>query len=351
MAELEESDLPLDWDVRRGAEGACGYSSLPDKKDRTIPHRRARRIRSPRGTSPTWRAAAPRRRPSLLGEIVGWFDFVAIQEVNDDLTGLRAVQALCPKKYRVLFNDAGGNRERSRFLFDSTSSSRSRRWASYGRAVDSGTCGSPTSGRASPASTATVHRHLRGAGAATRGRERPPVLRRREARRAWTVACSRPTAVARWAAAPRLEYAREDVVALGDFNLRSAARDRCTTRSCARARPARARARVGDERARRRRLRPDGHLPRPHQEAIEQVGIFDFDGAVFRDLGGTRRRRRDALVRVGGGTTVSDHGRVDAARSDADVWRACDVAPCVTFSPFIPAGRGHPAARAGDDAG
>lgn len=54
----------------------------------------------------------------LIAEIVSRFDLVALQEVNDDLSGLRALQARLDPNYGVLFNDAGGNDERFAFLYD-----------------------------------------------------------------------------------------------------------------------------------------------------------------------------------------------------------------------------------------
>lgn len=54
----------------------------------------------------------------LLAEMIGWFDIVAVQEVNEDLSGLRALQRHLPEHYRCIFTDAGGNNERSCFLYD-----------------------------------------------------------------------------------------------------------------------------------------------------------------------------------------------------------------------------------------
>lgn len=56
----------------------------------------------------------------LLAEMVSWFDLVAIQEVNDDLAGLRALMAQLPDAYRVLFSDRAGNQERLAFVYDAT---------------------------------------------------------------------------------------------------------------------------------------------------------------------------------------------------------------------------------------
>ena len=55
----------------------------------------------------------------LIAEIVGWFDLIALQEVNDKLEGLRKIQEQLPGYYRVLFTDASGNSERFAFLYDS----------------------------------------------------------------------------------------------------------------------------------------------------------------------------------------------------------------------------------------
>lgn len=55
----------------------------------------------------------------LLAEMVSWFDLVAIQEVNDDLIGLRAILSLLPPQWVALFTDRHGNDERLTFLYDS----------------------------------------------------------------------------------------------------------------------------------------------------------------------------------------------------------------------------------------
>ena len=55
---------------------------------------------------------------ALLAEIVSWFDIVAVQEVNDNLAGLRALMAKLPDHYRTLFSEASGNQERVAFVYD-----------------------------------------------------------------------------------------------------------------------------------------------------------------------------------------------------------------------------------------
>ncbi len=55
---------------------------------------------------------------ALMAEIISWFDLVAIQEVNDDLSGLRAIQAHMPGSWRAIFSGKAGNEERLAFLYD-----------------------------------------------------------------------------------------------------------------------------------------------------------------------------------------------------------------------------------------
>ena len=55
----------------------------------------------------------------LLAELISWFDLIALQEVNDNLSGLRSIQAHLPDTYRVLFSDKAGNDERMAFVYDS----------------------------------------------------------------------------------------------------------------------------------------------------------------------------------------------------------------------------------------
>ena len=59
----------------------------------------------------------------LIAEMISWFDLVAIQEVNDNLVGLRAIlKALDgqsePERYQALFSDKAGNNERTAFVFN-----------------------------------------------------------------------------------------------------------------------------------------------------------------------------------------------------------------------------------------
>ena len=63
-----------------------------------------------------------KRKPNdykLLAEIIDWFDIIALQEVNDNLSGLRYVLANLPNSYKTLFSDKAGNDERMAFVYDS----------------------------------------------------------------------------------------------------------------------------------------------------------------------------------------------------------------------------------------
>ena len=57
----------------------------------------------------------------LLAEIVSWFDVCAIQEVKDDLGGLRGLLTALkrlPGSWRTIFTDKAGNDERLAFVYD-----------------------------------------------------------------------------------------------------------------------------------------------------------------------------------------------------------------------------------------
>ena len=53
--------------------------------------------------------------------MISWFDMVALQEVNDNLIGLRSIIQHLPSFFKVIFSDKAGNNERSAFLYDTTS--------------------------------------------------------------------------------------------------------------------------------------------------------------------------------------------------------------------------------------
>lgn len=72
----------------------------------------------------TWNIAnlgVQKRRPSdykVIASILSRFDLAAIQEVNDNLAGLRAIHEELPSRYRLLISDPGGNQERAAFVYD-----------------------------------------------------------------------------------------------------------------------------------------------------------------------------------------------------------------------------------------
>jgi endonuclease/exonuclease/phosphatase family metal-dependent hydrolase len=85
---------------------------IPDKKDNRL-------------LLATWNIAnlglqkRETRDYQVLAEILTWFDLIALQEVNDRLTGLRSIQQFLPPSYKVLFSDKAGNNERLVYLYDS----------------------------------------------------------------------------------------------------------------------------------------------------------------------------------------------------------------------------------------
>lgn len=56
----------------------------------------------------------------LIAEVLSWYDIVAVQEVNDNLEGLKAIESILPSEYNLIFSDKGGNSERSAFIYDSS---------------------------------------------------------------------------------------------------------------------------------------------------------------------------------------------------------------------------------------
>ncbi len=73
----------------------------------------------------TWNIAnlgAQQRRDedrSLIAEIIGWFDIIAIQECRENFGDLFDLHEKLPPSYRVIMSDSAGNNERMAFLYDS----------------------------------------------------------------------------------------------------------------------------------------------------------------------------------------------------------------------------------------
>jgi endonuclease/exonuclease/phosphatase family metal-dependent hydrolase len=89
-------------------------------------HRDARRIPDhPRAhlVVATWNIAnlgVQQRREkdyALIAEIISWFDLVAVQEVRENLDGLRGIMRHLPPRWTAIFTDRSGNDERLSFLY------------------------------------------------------------------------------------------------------------------------------------------------------------------------------------------------------------------------------------------
>jgi len=89
------------------------------KQARAIPNREEGKL-----LVATWNianlGAQQRRDPdlSLIAEIIGWFDIVAIQECRENFGDLFDLHEKLPGPYRVIMSDAAGNNERMAFLYD-----------------------------------------------------------------------------------------------------------------------------------------------------------------------------------------------------------------------------------------
>ncbi len=226
---------------------------------------------------------------TLLAEVMGWFDLIAVQEVNDNLTGLRGVLAKLPKKYRTVFSDAGGNDERLAFIYDATK-------LTAGEEI----------GEVAPAPAEYRHIRLPGIGQTFNGFDRNPYLATfttgsftaslvnvhlyfgsdstpsKNRRRLETYAVARWTDLRR--RSPHAVTA--DIVALGDFNLpRAAPGDPVYEALTARGLhlPAHS-TRIASAIATDNHYDQLAFFPGETGNAFVTSGVFDFDGAVFADL-------------------------------------------------------------------
>ncbi|MEA2400733.1 MAG: hypothetical protein QOK00_1136 [Thermoleophilaceae bacterium] len=327
MPPFRQPTFDYHLDVDRELRALRKYSSLPGKEDRQIPERGEDRL-----LVATWNIAnlgVQKREDDhyrLLAEIVGWFDLIALQEVNDNLVGLRAIIEHLPSRYRVLFNDAGGNDERFAFVYDSRKVGVREEIGELTVAAKDlpkvklkdiparfvGFDRNPmlASFRVNDMDLVLAGVHL------YFGDSRPPGLPDDEAEATTTNPAARARAeqrkepppaagmdrrvleafaVARWAEQrERNENAyTANVIALGDYNLPvQAPGDRvydALTKKGLRLPPHSTR--VGGS-----NINDDAHydqmavLPGAIHDAIEELGIFDFDGALFADLfgGGTK---------------------------------------------------------------
>jgi len=118
MPAFPKPKFEFDYDLAAEIKALRDYPKA--KPDRRIPDKTPERL-----LLATWNIAnlgLQQRRDNdykLIAEMLGWFDLIAVQEVNDNLDGLRAIQKLLPKRYRVIFSNSAGNNERMTFVFDS----------------------------------------------------------------------------------------------------------------------------------------------------------------------------------------------------------------------------------------
>lgn len=117
MPPFPRPTFKYDYDVTQQIDALRSYRD-------TAPNRQIPAKTGDRLLLATWNVAnlgVQQRDPGdyrLIAEMIGWFDIVAIQEVNDDLKGILAIRDALPTNYKLLFSGAGGNHERQAFLYD-----------------------------------------------------------------------------------------------------------------------------------------------------------------------------------------------------------------------------------------
>jgi endonuclease/exonuclease/phosphatase family metal-dependent hydrolase len=292
MPPFRQPTFPYAWDVDHELEALRDYSKQPD---RAIPKKGPGHM-----LLVTWNIAnlgVQKRRAKdyrLIAEIISWFDIAGLQEVNDNLEGLRAILAELPDHYRVLFSDAGGNRERFAFVYDRRKVTPleevgevtipakelpsvklpdvKRPFVGFDRNpyLGSWKCGDFTF------LLADVHLYF---GSAKDGKA---AIERR---------CLEAYAVARWADMRRDDdYSyTNNILVLGDFNLPvqndSDPVYRALTRRGLRF-PEHSTKVGGSNLTGDAYYDQMGVFPGPVEDAVREMGVFDFDGAVFSDLWG-----------------------------------------------------------------
>lgn len=291
-----------DYDVATELKALRDYPKQEGKKNRAIPARSKNRL-----LLATWNIAnlgVQQRREKdyrLIAEIISWFDVAAIQETNDNLEGLRGIMAQLPSSYRTIFSAPGGNRERYAVVFDGKRVTPmeevgmitvpesdldqiklpgvTRKFGAFDR--------NPylVSLRAGKLEfvIADVHLYF--------GKNNKASIERR---------CLEAFAIARWADTRRRDkYAyTPNVLALGDFNLpiRDESDPIYKALTSKGLRLPDHSTKVGGtdpadiEPVKGSNLNNDAQydqmavFPGQMEDAIEQSGVFDYDGALFRDL-------------------------------------------------------------------
>jgi endonuclease/exonuclease/phosphatase family metal-dependent hydrolase len=289
---------------------------VDDEVEALRTHKQAREVSEPsrdRLLLATWNIAnlgvQVRREKDyrLIAEIITWFDLIAIQEVNNDLEGLRGIEAQLPgDRYRTLFSDPGGNSERFVFLYDAE---KVELLDEIGRVT------------VPPKDLPSVR--LPGVPGEFKGFDRNPYLASfragslefvlanvhlyfgkgkkkdsEDAQSGMDRRCLEAFAVGRWA---DLRCKDEDaytnnVLALGDFNLPKRDKSDPVFQALT------ARGLQLPEHSTKvpgSNLDGDAHydqmavFPGPMEDAIGEIGVFDFDTAIFRGLWGETEKEQN----------------------------------------------------------
>lgn len=116
MVPHDKPDPPFHYNVGQEINAIITYRDT--KEDRQIPNKSANNL-----LVATWNLTnfgLQERSNSdyqIMAEIISWFDIVAIQEIAIDLTGLRSLMAFLPN-YKTVVSDPGGNDERLGFIYN-----------------------------------------------------------------------------------------------------------------------------------------------------------------------------------------------------------------------------------------
>lgn len=288
------------WTYEVSSEKAALLEHAREAEGRQIPDKSKDRL-----LIATWNIAnlgVQERRPEdyeLIAELIGWFDLVAIQEVNDNLRGLTALRKYLPENYGVLFSDVAGNKEPQAFVFDTAK-------VSLGEKV----------GRLSIPVNDLRHIKLPGVDQAFRGFDRNPYLAAFRAGRLTLLLVnvhlffgsdSDPAdmdrrrletfAVARWTGLRRRSQHAftSDIIALGDFNLPRAEKGDPIFDALS----ARGLLLPPESSALASSIATESHYDLiaffPQQTNVDftgNKGVFDFDGAVFHELWETKSKQQ-----------------------------------------------------------
>lgn len=294
------------------------------RKDAKVPTRKSGRL-----LIASWniaRLGANERREDdykLLAAMIGWFELVALQEVRDNLAGLRAIQAKLPRYFRALFSDTAGNNERMAFLYDSRKVSPLEEIGEIGF---------------SPRELAAVR--ASSVGSRFESFDRTPHLAAFEAESARFLLANvhlyygsatalqkraaEAFAVASWAERRQGEkhtYTK-NVLALGDFNLPRADPDDAIYRALVAKGlrvPKDVATRIGTNLGGGKQYDQVVFLP-DAEALLRESGVVRFDEALFQDLARARRQR---LLRY----RISDHRILWFALATAEGGAATRAAP------------------------